>query len=97
MAGTLKSYHHLQTEFEKSHPKDTVIGVLENSGNSHVAKELAIRKAQQTPNVSQLVANLQEVKALRFNQPLFGPRPDFVIREGAMAIVIENRGVEHGA
>jgi voltage-gated potassium channel len=92
----LQTYSKLQEIFHKVHPHDTVIGVLENSGNSHVAKEIAIRKAQQTPNVAQLVANLQDVKALRFNQPQFGPAADFIIREGAMAIVIENRGVNHG-
>ncbi len=88
-----QTYAKLQEVFKRNHPHDTVIGVLENSGNSHVAKEAAIRKAQQTPNVAELVANLQGVKAMRFNQPQFGPPADFVVREGAMAIVIENRGV----
>lgn len=91
-----QTYEKLQQIFHKTHPHDTVIGILENSGNSHVAKEMAIRKAQQTPNVAQLVANLQDVKALRFNQPQFGPAADYVIREGAMVIVIENRGESHG-
>lgn len=87
-----QSYQNLQLNFAKTHPKDTVIGILENSGNSHVAKEAAIRKAQQTPNIAQLVHNLQGVKTLRFNQPLFGPQPEYLVKEGAMAIVIENRG-----
>jgi voltage-gated potassium channel len=86
-----QSYEKLQQIFHKAFPQDRVIGILENSGNSHVAKETAIRKAQQTPNIMQLVTNLQEVKALKFNQPNFNPQPDFIVREGAMAIVIENR------
>jgi voltage-gated potassium channel len=89
-------YDKFQQLFHKLHPHDSVIGILENSGNSHLAKEVAIRKAQQTPNVAELVANLREVKALRFNQPQFGPPPEYIVREGAMAIVIENRGVGHG-
>ncbi len=90
-----QTYGKVQEIFQKHYPSDTLIGILENSGNSHVAKEMAIRKAQQTPNVAQLVANLKEVKALRFNQPQFGLPAEYMIREGAMAIVIENRGPEH--
>jgi voltage-gated potassium channel len=92
-----QTYAKLQELFSKDRPHQTLVGILENSGNSHVAKENAIRKAQQTPNVAQLVANLQGVKTLKFNQPLFGPRPDYVIRDNCMAIVIENRNeVKHG-
>ena len=68
--------------------KALLVGVLENSGNSFVAKEKALRRAQQTPNISELVGNLQTVKALRFNQPIFGPESNYVLREGSMAIVI---------
>ncbi len=86
------TYEALQNLFKKSKTNQILIGILENSGNSHVAKENAIRKAQQTPDISQLVANLQGVKNLRFNQPIFGPTSDYVIKEGSMAIVIDNRG-----
>lgn len=81
----------LRDYFFQNHPKDTLIGILENSGNSHVAKEAALKRAQQTPNIGVLVKNLQEVKALRFNQPIFTPSPDYHVKEGSMAIVIETR------
>lgn len=81
----------LREFFFENHPKDTLIGILENSGNSHVAKEAALKRAQQTPNIGVLVKNLQEVKALRFNQPIFTPAPDYQVKEGSMAIVIETR------
>jgi voltage-gated potassium channel len=84
-----QTYEKLQLMFMKDRPKEILIGLLENSGNSHVAKEMAIRKAQQTPNVAELVSNLTKVKALRFNEPFFGPPQDYIIKEGAMAIVIE--------
>jgi voltage-gated potassium channel len=89
------SYEKLQKMFIEKKPNQVLIGILENSGNSHVAKENAIRKAQQTPNIAQLVANLQGVKSLRFNQPIFGPRPEYLIKDGSMAIIIENRGGAH--
>lgn len=86
-----KTYADLQNMFSRERQGQTLVGILENSGNSHVAKESAIRKAQQTPDIAQLVANLQGVKILKFNQPLFGPSPDYLIRDNCMAIVIENR------
>jgi voltage-gated potassium channel len=87
-----QSYGKLREVFQAKHPDMTLLGVLENSGNGHKAKELALRKAQLTPNVTQLVKNLQGVKDLRFNRPVFSPKDDYVIGEGAMAIVIRSRG-----
>lgn len=89
-----KTYEHLQKRFHELFPADVVIGILENSGNSHVAKENALRKAQQTPNIQELVSNLQQVKSLRFNNPNFSPKSDYLIRDGVMVIVIENRRAE---
>lgn len=76
-------------QFFKTKPGTSCIGILENSGNVFDAKELAIRKAQQTPNIAQLVANLQSVKSMRFNRPIFNPEQSYVIKDGTMAIVIE--------
>jgi len=84
-------FGQLRDYFIQNYPKDTLIGILENSGNTHAAKEAALKRAQQTPNVKVLVENLKEVKALRFNQPVFTPATDYQIKEGSMAIVIENR------
>lgn len=88
----IQTYGKLREIFHAKHPDMTLLGVLENSGNGHKAKELALRKAQLTPNVTQLVKNLQGVKDLRFNRPVFSPKDDYVIGEGAMAIVIRSRG-----
>jgi len=86
-----QSFEKLRDHFIKNYPKDTLIGILENSGNSHAAKEAALKRAQQTPNIGDLVKNLQEVKALRFNQPIFNPAAQYQVKEGSMAIVIESR------
>lgn len=75
----------------------TLLGILENSGNGHQAKEMALRKAQQTPNIQQLVENLQSVKSLRFNRPVFTPKDDYIVLEGSMAIIIKGRGVNGNA
>ncbi len=89
----LNKYSDLQAYFQKHHPTLMVLGVLENSGNSHSVKESALRKAQQTSNVAQLVQNLNSVKAIRFNNPVFNPPADYTFTEGSLAIVIENRNV----
>jgi len=86
-------YAEFKAAFEKLHPNADVIGVLENTGNSQRIKELALRQAQKTPDVSRLVQNLRGVKELRCNHPVFNPGTGYKVPEGSMAIVIENRAV----
>ncbi len=87
------SFQKLRELFSVRNPDMTLLGILENSGNSHLAKEVALRRAQQTPNIAKLVENLQSVKSLRFNRPYFSPPDAYVVPEGAMAIVIRQRGI----
>lgn len=86
------SYQEFKAQFEQRNPKMNLLGILEHSGNSHKAKENALRKAQHTPNVGELVKNLQSVKNIRFNYPLFNPDPGYIVGEDSMAIVIRRRG-----
>ena len=93
-----RSYRDLQQEFVVAGRRETLVGVLENSGNAFAAKEAALKRAQQTPNIAELVENLKTVKALRFNNPILNPSPDYVLSESTMMIVIEERQVNvHGA
>jgi voltage-gated potassium channel len=86
-----KRYDDLKLGFERENPGCAIIGILENTGNTHTIKEMALRQAQKTPDMSRLVKNLKSVKELRCNHPVFSPSPDYVVHEGAMAIVIETR------
>jgi voltage-gated potassium channel len=86
-----QKYGEFKRGYEESHPGCVAIGILENTGNSQRIKEMALRQAQKTPDVSKLVSNLRSVKAMKFNCPVFNPSNDYVINEGSMAIVIENR------
>jgi voltage-gated potassium channel len=90
-------YAEFKAEFERENPKSVVIGLLENTGNSHRIKELALRQAQKTPDMGKLVENLRAVKALRCNHPVFTPDSAYVLREGSMVIVIETRLAFAGA
>jgi voltage-gated potassium channel len=68
--------------------RSILIGVLENTGNIFHRKREALRDAQKTPDVARLVANLQAVKELRGNQPVFNPGPDYLIKPNSRAILI---------
>lgn len=91
-----KTYAEFKAEFERRSPKSVVIGVLENTGNSHTIKELALRQAQKTPDMGKLVQNLRSIKEMKCNHPVFTPEAGYVIREGMMAIVIETRSMKEG-
>ncbi|MBI3543363.1 MAG: NAD-binding protein [Deltaproteobacteria bacterium] len=90
-----RTYRELRETFARLRPELVLIGVLENSGSRNNIKEHALRKAQKTTDVNQLLQNLKNVKELKCNQPIFHPKDDYVVPEGAMAIVILNRRVEH--
>ncbi len=92
-----QSYLRLKEIFAAKKIDLTLLGILENSGNGHQAKEMALRKAQQTPNIQQLVENLQSVKSLRFNRPVFTPKDDYIVLEGSMAIIIKGRSANGNA
>lgn len=85
------TYQAMKEALESTHKNWLVVGILENSGNSHTIREIALRRAQQTPDVAKLVANLQSVKELRCNQPVFHPSPEHKMTEATMAIVIAKR------
>jgi voltage-gated potassium channel len=66
-----------------------LIGVLENTGNIYMRKREALRMAQRTPDLSRLLASLQEVKRLQGNHPVFNPGPDYEIKPYSRAILIQ--------
>jgi voltage-gated potassium channel len=68
--------------------RSILIGLLENTGNIFQRKKEALRMAQRTPDLSRLVANLQEVKRLQGNHPVFNPGPDYEIKRYSRAILI---------
>ncbi len=66
-----------------------VLGVLENTGSPNKMKIEALREAQKTSDVSQLVNNLQKVKGLEVNKPIFLPSGEYIIQSHSQAIVLE--------
>lgn len=66
-----------------------LIGILENTGSPNKVKMEAVREAQKTPDISKLVTQLQLVKDLSINKPVFIPADDYIIQKHSRAIVIE--------
>jgi voltage-gated potassium channel len=93
-----RAYKEVKKLLETASSNLLAVGVLENYGNQQSIKEHALRKAQQTPDIHQLVNNLQAIREIRCNYPIFNPDPDFVVQEGSLIIGIENRvqGVKNG-
>jgi voltage-gated potassium channel len=82
------TYHKMKLGLAAAEPNLLVLGILENSGNSHSIKEEALKRAQQTPDMAKLVSNLKMVKDIKCNHPIFHPDPDHIVARGSMAIVI---------
>ncbi len=65
-----------------------LIGILENTGSPNNVKMGALREAQKTPDISKLVTNLQGVKDLSLNKPVFIPGDDYIIQKYSKGIII---------
>ncbi|MFP4484812.1 MAG: potassium channel family protein [Spirochaetaceae bacterium] len=66
-----------------------ILGILENTGSPARMKMESLREAQKTSDVSKLITNLQKVKGLETNKPVFLPPDDYVIQRHSLAIVLE--------
>lgn len=80
-------------EYRQSHHngdgKKLLLGLLTNTGSPNAMKMEALRDAQKTSDVSQLIANMQKVKGLEVNQPVLLPPDGYEIQRHSLAIVLE--------
>jgi len=91
-----KTYGEIKRAWTGYFGSSLILGILENTGNSDSVRNRALRNAQKTANMGELVGNLKRVKSLKFNHPVFAPPNDYVVTEGSLAIVLDNR-VEEAA
>ena len=84
-----RTYGEYRRTLSNEDGKRLLIGLLENTGSPNAMKIEALRDAQKTSDVSQLIANMQKVKGLEVNQPVLLPPDDFPIQKHSMAIVLE--------
>jgi len=90
------TYQEMKLELARQDPNLLVLGILQNSGNSHTIKEESLKRAQQTPDMAKLVHNLKMVKDIKCNHPIFHPSQDFIVSRGSMAIVIIRKNRNQG-
>jgi voltage-gated potassium channel len=81
-------FKEFRADYEKP-ARRVVLGVLENTGTPSRMKMEALREAQKTSDVSQLITNLQKVKGLEVNRPVFLPPDDYQVQQHSLAIVLE--------
>ena len=86
-----KTYGEIKRAWTGYFGNSLVLGVLENTGNSDSVRHRALRNAQKTANMGELVSNLKRVKSLQFNHPVFAPPNDYLVSEGTLAIVLDSR------
>jgi len=65
-----------------------VIGLIENTGQTLAIKREALRAAQKTEDVAQLLDNLRAVRALVPNRPVLNPPDSYPIPRHALAVVV---------
>ncbi len=70
-----------------------LVGLVENTGNVQQRKREALREAQRTPDISQLVENLRRVKHVEPHVPMLNPADDYVIPLHSLAILIQRRSI----
>jgi voltage-gated potassium channel len=64
------------------------IGLVENTGHALAIKREALRAAQKTEDVSQLLDNLRAVRELVPNRPVLNPPLSYLVPRHALAVVI---------
>jgi voltage-gated potassium channel len=65
-----------------------VIGLVENTGHAQAIKREALRAAQMTDDVSQLLDNLRVVREIVPNRPVLNPPPGYAVPRHALAVVL---------
>ncbi len=81
-------FSELSTHFRSKH-NSILIGILENTGNVFKMKRDAIKEAQKNPDISLIVSQLKDTKAIKSNQPVLNPNDDYVIKKNCSAVLIE--------
>ena len=84
-----RTYGDYRRSHEAGDSRRLVLGLLTNTGSPNALKIEALREAQKTSDVSQLITNMQKVKGLEVNQPVLMPPDDYEIQNHSMAIVLE--------
>lgn len=89
-----KEYSDLKKHFSDS-KNLLLVGVVENIGSYFEMKTDALRQAQKTADISQLVKNLNDVKKMKSNNPVINPPDTYKIRPRSLTILIKSEHEEN--
>ena len=89
-----KTFQELRDHYSQS-DGSLLVGLVENAGNLTARKRQALRRAQKTANVSELVESLQRVKEVESHQPMLNPPDDYIVPSHSLAVLIK-RGTPPG-
>ncbi|MEW6515344.1 MAG: ion channel [candidate division FCPU426 bacterium] len=85
-----KPFSELREHFRR-HSRAILIGLVENAGSFHERKQEAVRQAQKTADVGQLVKNLHNARELEHNQPNLNPEENYPVPANALAVLVLKR------
>ena len=68
-----------------------LLGLIENTGRPLAIRRRALREAQKTDEIGQLVANLRRAKGLAANRPFLNPPDEHVIAADTRALLLPRR------
>ena len=83
-----KTFYELRVYFNENRGAN-LIGLVENVGSLFRHKKEALREAQKTADISQLVDNLKKVKSIVSNHPNIHPDDDYIVPKHSLAVLIQ--------
>jgi len=82
-----KQFYDIRVHYNERYGANC-IGLIENVGSYWQYKKEAIRDAQKTPDISQLIDSLHAVKTMENNHANLHPDDDYIIPKNAYAVLI---------
>jgi voltage-gated potassium channel len=82
-----KSFYDIRIYYNERYDANC-IGLIENVGSYWQYKQEAIKDAQKTPDISQLINSLHAVKTMENNHANLHPDDDYIIPKNAYAVLI---------
>lgn len=88
-----KTYGELKAAFTSSEKgrNSLLIGLLLNTGNFYQRRKDALRAAQKNPDMKKIVGELQKVKTMKSNEPVFAPEDSLVVAAYSKAIFVKGK------
>jgi len=78
-------------EYYRRESNSILIGLVENVGSLFERKQEAVREAQKTADIGNLVENLKSAKRLENNRPHINPKDGYRVPKNTLAVLVRTR------